>query len=491
MNTSIQALILWTNAVLGVILLSSCRHVSSAPLRGIPELTVDEVFSRKDEHRRWDEVFIDAAKVPPEITKLVMEAVKSNPSLGEANARIIQAAALVKQAEAGQGMALNYDAQLTLGRQRVPVLGRDPIHEYAAGALLSYTPDLWGKLKLQVEIAHYNHVMQQENLRAAVLNIAGQISTLWLQVVYNRELIANLQRQRALNRTLAAINKRRYREAGSVPNDIILDLDRTYESLNQQILKLQSSEVLLCRQLNVLLGHSPVKPYPIVTEHLPAKIPRQMPGIPADLLVNRPDLRAVFWRLQMETARLKLTNLAWYPDLKLSLSWRYSARELADLLDTWITTLVAQLTGALYDSGLREAQYQQQVGVLRELAHLYRNTYFQAILAVETALEKAQRAAQEEASVHSQLELIQRKSDLLRTRYAHGTAAAGEILNLEISRLQLESSLLELRRQRLQAWFDLIQAAGGEWRLRPRSRRPQRARLHRAQHPGGLCGLRS
>jgi outer membrane protein TolC len=153
----------------------------------------------------------------------------------------------------------------------------------------SYELDLWGKLARQSDAAHWEVQATEQDRRSAALSLVGTTATLYWQMGYiNQRLQSSLESIAYARKTAELVNTQY--QAGAVS---ALEEAEARQSLTSQ----QAAHTLLVQQrveyVNALaiLFDGPPGALVADSKHLPQtrlSVPRA--GVPAELLVRRPDL---------------------------------------------------------------------------------------------------------------------------------------------------------------------------------------------------------
>ena len=128
-------------------------------------------------------------------------------------------------------------------------------------------------------------------------------------------------------------------------------------------------------------------------------VPRAGPGLPADLLVRRPDLASAEARLAAANANVAVARAALLPSISLTGSAGLASNLLINFLNapTAALALGAALLQPIFDGGRLRAQVDVATSSERELVENYRKSILAALADVEGALAAGGRTADQEA----------------------------------------------------------------------------------------------
>lgn len=402
-----------------------------------------------------------------ELDALVSLALADNLDLRRATARIAQAEALVRAAESGQLPAIQ--AQAGVGGNRTVINIGPPIGvrsnefaNYSVGVSVAYEVDLFGRIGHGVDAATLDVTAGREDLAALSLSIAARVTDLYFQAVGERALIDLLTAQEASTAKVVSLVELRFSQGLSAIVDV-------YQQ-RQQLATLQAQRplaearlALVRHQLATLLGRPPSSLSLADLRALPDPPPPPRAGIPADLLMRRPDVRAALHRVAAADHRVGAAIAARYPALNLSASTGFQSPDLVELFQRWVWSLAANLVAPLFDGGRRSAEVERSEAVLNELVAVYAQVTLTALTEVESALAQEKRQREHVERLLAQLELAHLGYAEAETRYLNGLSTYLEVLTAQRTLQQSEQTLLQARRQLLAHRVQLHRALGGTW----------------------------
>jgi NodT family efflux transporter outer membrane factor (OMF) lipoprotein len=199
------------------------------------------------------------------------------------------------------------------------------------------------------------------------------------------------------------------------------------------------------------------------------RIPRVTPGIPSDVLTQRPDIRQVEAALASANADVESARAAFFPNITLTGEGGYQSTALRLLFrpESAFYNVAAGLTQPIFDGGRLQGDLDFQRGRQEELLQLYRKAVISAFADVENALIAIQQSARRERLQREVLSSSRRAFDISETRLREGTSDLITLLNTQQSLFQAEDNLAQARLAHLQAVVSLYQALGGSWAARP------------------------
>jgi NodT family efflux transporter outer membrane factor (OMF) lipoprotein len=402
-----------------------------------------------------------------ELNAWIDEALLANPSLEVAAQNVLEADANMRAAHGSRGFQL--DAGLSASRGFVtPTADSDRVYStlLRPSLQISWQTDLFGKLR-SAERASFATLLALENDRMAVAHsliasvIRGRVS---LSVLQRRlELAERIVQSRA--ETLNIVQGRYDR---GVSGTSAVDVHQAKENLAAAQASLPSLS-LIRRQaelnLQSLLGK---KPGEAVSNTLVAELPvvaSPPAGLPVALLDRRPDLRAAQFRAHANAAQVDVSLAAYYPDLRLSASGGWDAKDLGELFDVerLFGNLLGDLSVRLFGSGQLEANEDAARARLAASSSRYQALVINAVREVEDALASERLIREQLAFVQTQVAEAQLAESLARDRYSRGVGSLLVVLDTERRRATAEDLALRLQQLIWNARVDLHLALGGDW----------------------------
>jgi multidrug efflux system outer membrane protein len=406
----------------------------------------------------WWKAFAD-----PVLDGLVERAGAQNASIQEAAARLAQARALVRNANADRLPQIGIGAGASRQAGAGTTGGTTPSTLTSAGASLSYEIDLFGRLARARDAASLDAQAREALLQSTRLLVQAEVAQTYLA-------LRAMDTERALVRdTVAAyqdtlrLTQRRH-QAGDIAELDVVRVETELADTESQALALDRQRAQLEHALAVLVGDA-ASSFTLAEENWRTALPRIPAGVPSSVLARRPDVSAAQSSLLAAQARVGVARAAWFPNLSLTADGGFASPELGDLFKwsarAW--SVGALLSLPLFDGGRREAGIQGAQGRLDEALAGYRGQVLTAFKEVEDQLSSL-RLLQEQAQTQDRAVSSARRATVLsESRYRHGLDSQLELLDARRSELRNRRQALQVRASQYQATVALIRALGGGW----------------------------
>ncbi|WP_142850116.1 efflux transporter outer membrane subunit [Telmatospirillum sp. J64-1] len=396
----------------------------------------------------------------PELTRLLDQAAANNPDLAASRQRIAQAIAQVEVAGAGLLPTLDGSGSATRNWSGE---GRTS-NAFRLGLSAAYEVDVWGRNRYAAEAAEASYAASEFDHRAAELSLAAQVATAYFQYLSANDRIANARRILAIaERVLSLVETR---ESFGTASGLDLAQQRlAVASLRANLPSLEQSRVQTRNALAALLGLPP-QDLALEGESLQSiSLPAISPGIPAEVLERRPDLRRAEAQLVAAQANLGAARAAMFPSIRLTGSTGYSSDELANLFSPsgLISSLAAGLTAPLFDGNRLAGQRDAAEAREAEVVANYRSAVISAFQDVEDALAAVRFSDELQRAQEASAVQARQAYELAEVRYRTGAIDFLSVLDAQRSLFQQEDALEQVRLARLTSVVGLYRALGGAW----------------------------
>jgi len=406
-----------------------------------------------------------------ELTALIAEAEVANLDIAAAIARVIQADAQARIAGSALLPAIDLTASASRARGSQATGTRlggsgGPSERNLFGTALgaSYELDFWGKNRATLLAAEQNAVATRFDREVVALTTMATVANAYFLVLaaqdrlrYARENIASA------NRVLTVIKQRL--EAGTAS---ALDVAQQESVLNTERATVPTLEQILRQNtaaLSVLVGRAPEFVRIRGGSMFNIAIPRITPGIPAELLTRRPDIRAAEADLAGAHANVAAARAAFFPSITLSAQGGVQASLFQWLArpEAAVWQIAAGLTQPVFDGARLQGVLDLQKGQQEELLQIYRKRIIQAFADVDSALVATRQLAIRERLQNEVVASSRRAFSIAEQRLREGTVDIITVLNTQQTLFQAQDTLTQVRLARLQATVGLFQALGGGW----------------------------
>ncbi|MFC7699720.1 efflux transporter outer membrane subunit [Bradyrhizobium sp. GCM10028915] len=414
-----------------------------------------------------------------ELTQLMEEAHTVNLDIAAAVSRIVEADAQARQAGAALLPSLSGTGQEAYSRTSGSSAsgltngGREVVN-YQASLSASYQLDFWGQNRDALQTAEETANANRFDRDVVALTTLAGVANAYFQVLASQDRIRTSQRNIAsAQRILDAVRERRRAGTGT-------DLDVAQQ---ESVLANQKALVPPLRQtldqnvnaLAVLVSRPPESVRVLGGSLNRIAIPRVTPGLPSELLTQRPDIRRQEAQLASATANVGNARAQFFPTIQLTGNGGYQSSALVSLFQPHAAffQLVGSATQPIFDGGKILGNFEFAKARQDELLQTYRKTIIQSFADVDNALFSIKQTTIRLQLQRDVLNASRRAFDLSEQQLRAGTADIVTVLNTQLTLFQAEDALSQAQLARLLAIVSLYQALGGGWE--PRMEKPVNA----------------
>jgi NodT family efflux transporter outer membrane factor (OMF) lipoprotein len=411
-----------------------------------------------------------------ELTQLMEEAQTVNLDIAAATARFVQADAQARITGAALLPSLSGTGQESYSRTSGSSAsgltngGREVVN-YSSSLSASYELDFWGKNRDAAQAAEETAVANRFDRDVVALTTLTTVANAYFQVLAAQDRIRTAQRNIASAvRILDAIKQRLQAGTGT-------DLDVAQQETvvaNQRAL-VPPLKQTLDQNINALatLVSRPPEAVRVAGGSLNnIASPRVTPGLPSELLTQRPDIRRQESQLASATANVGNARAQFFPSIQLTGQGGYQSSALTSLFQPHAAffSMVGSLTQPIFDGGRILGNFELTKARQDELLQTYRKTVVQAFADVDNALVSIRQTTERLRLQREVVASSRRAFQLSEQQLRAGTADIVTVLNTQLTLFQAEDSLSQAQLARLLAIVSLYQALGGGWE--PRMERP-------------------
>jgi outer membrane protein, multidrug efflux system len=348
--------------------------------------------------------------------------------------------------------------------------GREVVN-YSSSLSASYELDFWGKNRDAAQAAEETAVANRFDRDVVALTTLTTVANAYFQVLTAQDRIRTAQRNIASAiRILDAIKQRLQAGTG---ND--LDVAQQETVLANQRALVPPLRQTLEQNINALatLVSRPPEAVRVIGGTLNRiAAPRVTPGLPSELLTQRPDIRRQEAQLASATANVGSARAQFFPSIQLTGQGGYQSSALTSLFQPHAAffSMVGSLTQPIFDGGRILGNFEFTKARQDELLQTYRKTVVQAFADVDNALVSIRQTTERLRLQREVVAASKRAFELSEQQLRAGTADIVTVLNTQLTLFQAEDSLSQAQLARLLAIVSLYQALGGGWE--PRMERP-------------------
>ena len=331
---------------------------------------------------------------------------------------------------------------------------------------MSWQVDVFGNIRMKAKAQKENYAATREEYNAAMVSLCAQVAQTYFNLREMQQELDVLKRNAMSQEAVVKITEVRY-NTGLVAKLDVAQAKSVYYSTLASIPSTESSIAQYMNTLAVLLGLYPQE----VVETL--SVPRPLPdyiepvgvGMPAQLLLRRPDVRAAERQVNAQASLLGAAKTDWFPSFFLNGSLGYSSQDLRDFTQkksmTW--SIAPSVKWTIFNGGERINNIRLQRAQLDETIHQFNNTVLTAVQEVENAMNAYKNSIKQIVACREMVNQGKEAFDLSLDLYKQGLSPFQNVLDAQRSLLTYENSLVKAKGYSLICLVQMYQALGGGW----------------------------
>lgn len=419
--------------------------------------SADATPARPVELARWWQRLGDK-----QLDALIEEAVAGNLDVAAAKARVRAARA----SERETGAALLPSATGSSSASRVKTAGSDSRDQFRGGFDSSWEIDLFGGNARSSEAARYGSEAADEDVNAVLLTLVGEVATNYVSARGYQARIALARRSASTQRAIADLTRRKF-EAGSSSAVDVSNAEGLAASTEANLPDLTTAYAEAVHRLSVLTGRAPAELDERMQKGGAIPRPRQAvpTGLPADLLVNRPDIRQAERQYAQATAKIGAAAAARYPAVSLTGTLSTTAASVGDLgrASTIAWSFGPSLSVPIFNAGKLAAAEEAAAASRDQYFVAYKSAVLGALEDVENAIVAFRQSRIKNARLAEAAQSYRKASELAQSLYQSGSSSFLDVLDAERSLYSAEDSLLTSTVAIANNYIALNKALGGGW----------------------------
>ena len=327
----------------------------------------------------------------------------------------------------------------------------------------AYELDFWGRVRSLKDNALDNFLATQSSRDATQIALIGQVSQAWLSYSFAN---ANLKlAEQTLKAQLESYNLNKKRFDVGIDSELpVRQAQISVETARNDVANYKTQVAQAQNLLNLLVGQ------PVPANLLPAQRITRITsntaigaGLPSDLLVNRPDVRAAEYRLSAAGANIAAARARLFPTISLTGSAGYASADLSDLFKSgnFVWSIGPSLDIPIFDWGTRQANIRISETDQQIALSDYEKSIQTAFREVNDALAVRENIGDRIAAQRRLVEATNTTYRLSEARFRAGIDSYLTVLDAQRASYAAEQGLLLLEQANLNNQVELYKTLGG------------------------------
>ncbi len=339
-------------------------------------------------------------------------------------------------------------------------------HYYDVSANMSWELDIFGSIRQRVKAQKETFAASKEEYTAVMVSLSAQVASSYIQLRELQQELKVVERNCASQAAVLKITEVRY-NTGLVSKLDVAQAKSVYFSTKASIPQLESVINQYITSLAVLLGTYPQEIRPVLERvgELPDYMEPISIGIPADLLMRRPDIRSAEHQINAQAASLGASKSDWLPQVFIKGSVGYASKDFKDLTKhkSFTYEIAPALSWTIFSGGKLVNATKSARAQLDEAIDQFNQTVLTAVQETDNAMTAYRSSIKQIVALREVRNQGQETLTLSLDLYKQGLTPFQNVLDAQRSLLSYENQLVQARGNSLLQLIALYQALGGGW----------------------------
>ena len=339
-------------------------------------------------------------------------------------------------------------------------------HYYDVSANMSWELDIFGSIRQRVKAQKETFAASKEEYTAVMVSLSAQVASSYIQLRELQQELKVVERNCASQAAVLKITEVRY-NTGLVSKLDVAQAKSVYFSTKASIPQLESGINQYITSLAVLLGTYPQEIRPVLERvgELPDYMEPISIGIPADLLMRRPDIRSAEHQINAQAASLGASKSDWLPQVFIKGSVGYASKDFKDLTKhkSFTYEIAPALSWTIFSGGKLVNATKSARAQLDEAIDQFNQTVLTAVQETDNAMTAYRSSIKQIVALREVRNQGQETLPLSLDLYKQGLTPFQNVLDAQRSLLSYENQLVQARGNSLLQLIALYQALGGGW----------------------------
>jgi NodT family efflux transporter outer membrane factor (OMF) lipoprotein len=426
-------------------------------------LTSFETITLYDE---WWRVFDD-----PDLTRLVSDVKEQNRDLAAATARLDSYAAAYGVARSGLMPMIHAQGGISRERESERVrntanqsIAENPIWMYQAGFVMSWEIDVWHKIRRNMEAARGEWDASIEDRRNLMVLLQAQAASEYIRLRTAQQRHEFAQKNVTLQEETLELVQDRF-DAGLTGELDVHQAKMNLASTRARLPALKTQQTEALNALSLLTGRLPGELNQLLTPKwipMASALPEMLP---AELVRNRPDIRAAERLLAAQTARIGVANADFYPALTLDGMFSLVSRDSGEFFTSAAQkySIGPSFTWPVFTGGMIKSRVQMEQAATKAALARYEQAVLTAFRECEDALAAYINEGATLTALNQAVASTQKSVELSQSLYVTGIVNFQNVLDMQRQLATFQDQLAQSMGQSAVGLVAVYKAFGGGW----------------------------
>lgn len=342
----------------------------------------------------------------------------------------------------------------------------DPLTDLTASVYASWEIDIWKKLHNAKKAAVARYLSSVEGKNFVLSNLVAEVAGSYYELLALDNQLAIVKQSIELQKNALEVIKLQ-KEASRVT-------ELAVQKFRAEVLNSQSLEFGIQQQIretenriNFLAGRYPQPVLRDKADFLSLMPEAVSPGIPSQLLANRPDIRKAELELAAAKLDVKVARAEFYPSLGISAAFGFQAFKpsyLVKMPESVLYSLAGDLAGPLVNRNGIKAEFNSASARQLQAMYNYQRTILNAYMEVSTQLSNIDNLKKSYDLKSQEVDALSESINISNDLFMSARADYLEVLMTQRDALSSKLELIETKKEQLNAVTNIYKELGGGWK---------------------------
>lgn len=339
-------------------------------------------------------------------------------------------------------------------------------HYYDASVNMSWELDIFGSIRQRVKAQKETFAASKEEYTAVMVSLSAQVASAYINLRELQQELQVVEKNCDSQAAVLKITEVRY-NTGLVSKLDVAQAKSVYFNTKATIPQLESGINQYITTLAVLLGTYPQEIRPVLERvgELPDYMELVGIGIPADLLMRRPDIRSAERQINAQAATLGASKSDWLPQVFLKGSVGFASKDFKNMANhkSFTYEIAPALSWTIFSGGKLINATRSARAQLDEAINQFNQTVLTAVQETDNAMTAYRNSIKQIVALREVRNQGQETLTLSLNLYKQGLTPFQNVLDAQRSLLSYENQLVQAQGNSLLQLIALYQALGGGW----------------------------
>lgn len=339
-------------------------------------------------------------------------------------------------------------------------------HYYDASINMSWELDIFGSIRQRVKAQKETFAASKEEYTAVMVSLSAQVASAYINLRELQQELQVVEKNCASQAAVLKITEVRY-NTGLVSKLDVAQAKSVYYSTKATIPQLESGINQYITTLAVLLGTYPQEMRPALERvgELPDYMEPVGIGMPADLLMRRPDIRSAVRQINAQAATLGASKSDWLPQVFLKGSVGFASKDFKNMANhkSFTYEIAPALSWTIFSGGKLINATKSARAQLDETINQFNQTVLTAVQETDNAMTAYRNSIKQIVALREVRNQGKETLTLSLDLYKQGLTPFQNVLDAQRSLLSYENQLVQAQGNSLLQLIALYQALGGGW----------------------------